>query len=150
VKKLMNTTNGSQTFHILLVDDSDADIYFLRLALKRSGVECELTVINDGAEALAFANKQGKYSGSPQLNLAVIDLNLPKYGGIEILTAMRQNKEFQSVPVVIMTSSAMPGEQVVIEDLGVEHLIAKPPDLEGFLQIGEVLRAVLLKRRACP
>ena len=142
----MNTIPGSRTFRILVVDDNDADTYLLRRALIHAGLDCDLTVIDDGAEALAFANRQGKYAGSPVPNLSVIDLNLPKYGGNEILKAIRQNKDLQNLPVVVMTSSAAPGERARIEELGVERFITKPPELEDFMQIGDVFKELLVNR----
>lgn len=135
-------------FRILLVEDNEADIYLLRQALKEAALEVELTVIEDGAEALAFARHQGKYAGIPAPDLAVLDMNLPKNGGAEVLEAMRLNKELSKVPVAVMTSSASPVEQLKAKQLGVERYITKPPDLEDFLQIGHVLREVLLKGAA--
>ena len=74
-----------QTFHILLLEDNPADIYLLRQALKNAGVDFDLTVIEDGADGLAFARRQGKYKGSFVPDLAVLDLNLPKGGGESVL-----------------------------------------------------------------
>jgi CheY-like chemotaxis protein len=135
-----------QVFHILLLEDNPADIYLLRQALKNAGVDFELTVIEDGAEGLAFARRQGKYEGSFIPDLAVLDLNLPKGGGESVLNAMRQSNDLDRVPVVIVSSSAAPQEQANIQELSVEHFIRKPADLEAFLQIGYVLKEILLRR----
>jgi chemotaxis family two-component system response regulator Rcp1 len=139
-----------QRFHILLLEDNPADVYLLRQALKNAGVNFELTVIEDGSEGLAFARRQGKYEGSFIPDLAVLDLNLPKGGGESVLIAMRQSIDLDRVPVVIMSSSATPGDQANIKTLGVEQFIKKPSDLEAFLQIGYVLKEVLLKRAHLP
>jgi two-component system, chemotaxis family, response regulator Rcp1 len=135
-----------QAFHILLLEDNPADIYLLRQALKNAGVEFELTVIEDGAEGLAFARCQGRYKGGFIPDLAVLDLNVPKGGGESVLVAMRQSIDLDRVPVVIMSSAAAPREQANFKKLGVEQFIRKPADLEAFLQIGYVLKEILLRR----
>jgi chemotaxis family two-component system response regulator Rcp1 len=137
---------ATQIFHILLLEDNPADIYLLRQALKNAGVGFELTVIEDGADGLDFARRQGKYKGSFIPDLAVLDLNLPKGGGESVLKAMRQSNDLDRVPVVIMSSSVEPSEQANVKELGVEQFIRKPADLEAFLQIGYVLKEVLLGR----
>jgi CheY-like chemotaxis protein len=144
----MSSAPSAPIFHILLLEDNPADIYLFRRALKGAGLDFELTVIQDGADGLAFARRQGKYDGSFIPDLAVLDLNLPKGGGQSVLAAMRQNKDLERVPVVIMTSSAAPREEANAKELGVEHFLTKPADLEAFLQIGVVVKEVLLKRLA--
>jgi len=133
-------------FRILLVEDNAADTYLLRRALKDAGLNVELTVIEDGAEALAFVRHEGKYAARPIPDLAVLDLNLPKLGGATVLHALRQNTDLCHVPVAIMTSSTGPREQVKAEELGDGRFITKPPDLEDFLKIGQVLKEMLLER----
>src|ERR1700722_950128 len=79
---------------ILLVEDNDADVYLFRKALETAGLQFELTVMRDGAEALAFVRRQGKYSASSVPSLVVLDLNLPKDGGIQVLRAIRERETF--------------------------------------------------------
>ncbi len=145
----MSSAPRGLIFDILLLEDNPADIYLLRQALKGAGLDFELTVIEDGADGLAFARRQGKYEGSCIPDLAVLDLNVPKGGGESVLLAMRQSKDLECVPVVIMTSSAGgPGERAKAKDLGAAQFITKPLELEDFLQIGEVLKQILLKSMA--
>ena len=144
----MSSATEAQTFHILLVEDNPADIYLFREALKAAGLNFELTVIENGADGLAFARRQGEYAASCVPDLAVLDLNLPKSGGASVLEAMRQSKDLERVPVFIMSSSASAHEQARARELGVERFITKPPDLEEFLQIGHVVKEVLLKSPA--
>ena len=143
---MTTSTPLRQIFHILLLEDNPADVYLLREALENAELDFKLTVIEDGADGLAFARRQGKYEGSFIPDLAVLDLNLPRGGGESVLMAMRQSNDLNRVPVVIMSSSAAPGERANVKDLGVEQFIKKPADLEAFLQIGYVLKEVLLKR----
>ena len=139
---------GLKTFRILLIDDNDADVYLLRRALQKAGLAIELTVLKDGAEGLAFARGQGEPRGqgesAPPPDLVVLDLNLPKSGGAEVLRAMKGNPALALVPVVVMSSSASRAEQAVIAELGAARFLTKPPDLEGFMKIGEIFREVLL------
>ena len=144
----MSSAAEAQTFHILLVEDNSADIYLFRQALKAAGLNFELTVIENGADGLAFARRQGEYAGSSIPDLAVLDLNLPKCDGASVLEAMRQNKDLERVPAFIMSSTAGPREQARAKELGIERFITKPPDLEEFLLIGQVVKEALLKNRA--
>jgi CheY-like chemotaxis protein len=144
----MSSTPEAQTFQILLVEDNPADIYLFREALKAAGLKFELTVIENGADGLAFARRQGEHAASSVPDLAVLDLNLPKGSGASVLEAMRQSKDLERVPVFIMSSSASAWEQARARELGVERFITKPADLDDFLQIGHVVKEVLLKSLA--
>ncbi len=135
----------SKIFRIFVVEDNPADVYLLREALREAGLNFELTVIEDGAEALEFIRT--KASEIPKPDLAVLDLHLPSYGGIEILAAIRRNEHLAYVPVAVVTSSAAPLERSQVEKLGVARFITKPPDLADFLKIGEVLKEVLTATR---
>ena len=130
---------GAQSL-IVLVEDNPADVYLFRMALQNAGMIFELVVIEDGAEALAFARRVGKYADYPAPDLIVLDLNLPKNGGVEVLKVLRGNPHFSKAPIVVASSSASPRERQDAEKLGVDRHIVKPPDLESFLQIGAVLK----------
>src|SRR5947207_11161569 len=80
----------AEPFRILLVEDNDADVYLLRKALENAALNFELIVIDDGAEALAYARSEGKYSGAARPDAAVLDMNLPKSEGTEVLEALRR------------------------------------------------------------
>lgn len=138
---------SDELFRILLVEDNAADAYLFRMALENAKVNFELTVLSDGAEALAFVRREGKYAESPLPDLAVMDLNLPKNDGAEVLEAVRKSTQFSTLPVVITSSSASPREQARVEQLGIARYIRKPPDLEEFLRVGPVLKQILLENR---
>jgi chemotaxis family two-component system response regulator Rcp1 len=129
--------------NVLIVEDNPADVGILRMALGDADLDCELTVIGDGAEVLMFLKREGPYSASPVPDLAIVDLNLPKYDGIEILEAMRANPVFDVLPVAVVSSSAWPREQTRMQALGVVRYIAKPSDLEKYLSIGLILRDLI-------
>ncbi|MBY0502792.1 MAG: response regulator [Bryobacteraceae bacterium] len=140
----MTPAPGRQTFRILLMEDNPADIYLLRRAVKLADLSIEFTVLNDGAEGLAFAN--GQRESDPRPDLLVLDLNLPKTSGAEVLRAMKSNPVLAGVPVVVMSSSSSPQERAMITGLGVARYLTKPPNLEGFMKVGEIFREVLLGR----
>lgn len=135
-------------WRILLVEDNSADVFLLRKALEEADLDFDLVVIDDGAEALAFIRAEGIHAGRAVPHLAVLDLNLPKNEGAEVLAALRQIAAFAEVPVVITSSSSLPSDRIKAEQLRVERYITKPPDLEHFLAIGPILKEVLLKYNA--
>jgi CheY-like chemotaxis protein len=141
----MTGAPDARTFHILLVEDNAADIYLFRQALQRAGLTFELTVINDGGHALAFARTDAKHAAASLPDLLVLDLNLPKIGGCEVLEALRRNPHLSNLTVAVMTSSAASQDYEKCAELGVDRYIIKPLELEEFLQIGEIVKQVLLE-----
>jgi CheY-like chemotaxis protein len=113
------------------------------MALAHANVDAELTVINDGADALSLVRGEGKYRGRSTPHLAVLDLNLPKHGGPEVLVAMRDDPDFSSVPVVVTSSSPASCAGSAVEFAQVKRYIRKPPALDEFLQIGTVIKEML-------
>jgi CheY-like chemotaxis protein len=139
---------ASDPFSILLVEDNAADVYLFRKALLGAGIDFELTVIGDGSMAIAFVRGEGEYAGAPVPDLAVIDLNLPKKDGIEVLEAVRAVGRFDDMPVVVVSSSASPSSRLKEKHLRVARYITKPPDLDSFLQIGAPLKEILMRTEA--
>jgi two-component system, chemotaxis family, response regulator Rcp1 len=137
----------SKFFHILLVEDNAADVYLFEKALENAQLRFELTVIRDGAEALAFVRREGQYANSAAPDLAVLDLNLPKNGGLQVLRAIRESNDLARMPVAVVSSSASPQDLAKTHSLGVERHFTKPPDLEAFLQIGQIFKDMLLAHK---
>ena len=127
---------------ILMIEDNPGDVELFRFALEHAKLNCELIVISDGGEALALIEEDSSPTREMP-DLVLLDLNLPKVGGREILTAMRSGTAFVSVPVVIFTSSSSRREREELEPLRVARHITKPSDLDEFLKIGAVVREVL-------
>jgi CheY-like chemotaxis protein len=134
---------GAHKLRVFVVEDNPGDVQLLEMALQSAQLACELTVIDDGAEALAFVRQQGKYAGTTPPDLAILDLNLPKCDGIEILRGMRDNKSFANVPVAILTSSSSPREVARMEGLQIARYITKPMDFDEYLKIGVILKELL-------
>jgi CheY-like chemotaxis protein len=132
---------------VLVVEDNPADVELLRWALDGAGVCCDITVLEDGGEALAFIQENGKYANRRLPDLAILDLNLPKYDGLELVEAMRSNPAFSSVPVAILSSSSSPSDLSKMEEYNVDRYFTKPPNLDDYLQIGFVVKELLESSR---
>jgi two-component system response regulator len=132
---------------ILLVEDNPGDVALVRWALEGANIDFELTVIEDGGEALMLAQQLGKYAGAEAPDLAILDLNLPRNDGIEVLQAMRASRPFADVTVAILSSSTSPRERARLDALRVGRYIAKPSDLDEFRQVGHVLRDLIEEDR---
>lgn len=127
---------------IVVVEDNPGDVRLLRMALRQAGVSCDLRVLGDGEEGMALARREGTHAGRVP-DLIVLDLNLPKHDGLEVLAALRAQPALRAVPVVVFTSSTSPWERARVEELGAKGFLAKPPDLDAFLAVGDVLRSML-------
>ncbi len=137
--------SGTHRPCILLIEDNSADAFLVEAALKENDVQAELRVVRDGEEAfeLVDAIDQG-LSSCP--DLVVLDLNLPKKSGHEVLRKMRESAACRDVPVVILSSSALMAETDESKRLGVARHIQKPVNLAEFMRIGAVLKAILSGR----
>jgi CheY-like chemotaxis protein len=127
---------------IFVVEDNPGDVMLLKMALEDAEVDCELTVVSDGGEALAYVQQLGTQAP----DLVLLDLNLPKNDGIEILSVLRRNPSFLEVPVVILTSSSSPREMARIEGLQITRYLTKPLDFDEYLKIGVILKNLLKER----
>jgi two-component system response regulator len=128
-------------YKILVVEDNPNDVELLRMALREAEIECDLTVIDDGGDALAFVERQSAPEGCP--DLAILDLNLPRRDGVEVLHGMRSNPVFSDVPVAVLSSSALPREKARVEKLHILRYMLKPSDLDEFLKIGGAVKELL-------
>jgi two-component system response regulator len=128
---------------ILLIEDNPGDVDLLRLALKAARFECDLTVLNDGGEAMAMMKRQGKYSEAAPPDLAILDLNIPKNDGIEIIETMRASDVFRDTQVVVLSSSSSPRDHARLEKFHIARYITKPPDLDEFLSIGSQIKQLV-------
>jgi two-component system response regulator len=117
----------------------------LRLALKTAGIDCELTVLDDGGEAMALVRRQGKYADLAPPDLAILDLNVPKNDGIEIIQSMRASDLYRDTQVVVLSSSSSPRDYAKLEKFHIARYITKPPDLDEFLDIGTQIKQLVFQ-----
>jgi CheY-like chemotaxis protein len=128
---------------ILLIEDSSADVYIVRESLRKHLKDFDLQVVNDGEKAFKLIEAADLDASVPCPSLMLLDLNLPKRSGHEILRRMRESPRCGHVPVVILTSSDSPSDRAETARLGATAYFRKPPDLEEFMQIGMVVERVL-------
>jgi len=129
---------------IALVEDNPADVYMFRRALNAKGVDFQLTHLADGEAAIAAFSIMNGDTEAPLPDLIVLDLNLPKIGGIEVLTRMRKLDRLSQVPVAILTSSSSPTEMQIAYDLGAVQYLRKPTMLDEFLEhVGQGVKDLL-------
>jgi chemotaxis family two-component system response regulator Rcp1 len=129
------TYEGTTNFEVLLVEDSPGDVRLTREALKDAKVHINLHVAADGMQAMEFLKREGKYAGVPRPDLILLDLNLPKKDGREVLEEIKENPALQSIPIVILTTSSSEEDVLKSYRLHANCYISKPVDLEGFLTV---------------
>ena len=120
---------------VLLVEDSPGDARLTREAFKDTKVHINLHVVSDGMEAMAFLGREGKHANVPRVDLILLDLNLPKKDGREVLEEIKESPTLKSIPVVILTTSASEADILRSYRLHANCYITKPVDLEGFLKV---------------
>jgi CheY-like chemotaxis protein len=131
----VNELTDTATFEVLLVEDSPGDIRLTREALKDAKVHINLHIASDGMEAMEFLKREGKYADVPRPDLILLDLNLPRKDGREVLEEIKESPALQSIPVVILTTSASEEDVLKSYRLHANCYISKPVDLEGFLKV---------------
>ncbi|MBI9076025.1 MAG: response regulator [Desulfatibacillum sp.] len=124
---------------ILLVEDNPADVDLTRENLESSKILHELYTVPDGVEAMAFLKREGPYADVPKPHLVLLDLNLPKKDGREVLVEMKADPDLRRIPVVVLTSSQAEEDVVKSYDLQASAFVTKPVNLEGF---GKIVRGI--------
>ncbi len=135
------TGTQTQPSWILLAEDNQADVYLVRASLKEHGIGHDLRVVKDGEEAIDFikaADSRGSVPG-----LVLLDLNLPKKTGQEILEHLRDTPRWAEVPVIIMSSSDSPTDRAKAARLGIRAYFRKPSRLDEFMRLGGIVKKVL-------
>ena len=122
-------------FVILLVEDNLADVRLTREALTNGKVKHELHVARDGVEAMAFLRNQGAFQKAPRPDMILLDLNLPRKDGREVLAEIKADPDLRSIPVIILTSSQADEDILKTYNLHANGYIVKPVDLEQFFRI---------------
>jgi len=126
---------SGKPIEILLVEDNPGDVRLTQEALKNGKVLNNLSVVGDGVEALSFLNRKGKYPDAPRPNLILLDLNLPKKNGREVLEDIKKDAKFKRIPVVVLTISR--DEQDIMKSYNrhANCYITKPVDLDQFIKV---------------
>ena len=127
--------------HILLIEDNPGDVRLLREALREKAVSFQVSVVEDGDQALAFLRREGEYAHTSRPDLILLDLNLPKTDGRVVLQALRATPEWKSIPIMILTGVLQDADQQQAAALEVERFLRKPVDLQEYLALADDLTA---------
>jgi CheY-like chemotaxis protein len=131
----MNNRETGKPIDILLVEDNPADVRLTQENFKESKILNNLHVVKDGEEAMAFLHRKGKYADAVRPDLILLDLNLPKKDGREVLAEIKTDEELKSIPVVILTISKAEEDILKSYNLHANCYITKPIDIEQFNKI---------------
>jgi CheY-like chemotaxis protein len=131
----MNITELGKPIEILLVEDNPGDVRLTLEALREAKVCNRIHTVYDGIEALAFLNREGNYVNVPFPDLILLDLNLPKKDGREVLTSIKAEEKFKRIPVVVLTTSKSEEDIIRSYELQASCYVTKPVDLDQFLEV---------------
>ncbi|ARJ67871.1 response regulator [Magnetospirillum sp. ME-1] len=131
----MTLRSASEAFEILLVEDNPGDARLAQEALKEGRMTSRLKVVVDGVEAMSFLRREGPYAGSPRPNLILLDLNLPRKDGRQVLAELKADEDLRRIPVVVLTTSQAEQDVLRSYDLHANCYITKPVDLDRFISV---------------
>ncbi|OLT24738.1 two-component system response regulator [Actinomadura sp. CNU-125] len=127
-------TDG-RPIEVLLVEDDPGDVLLTTEAFEHNKVQNTLHVVEDGEKAMAFLRREGEYSGKPRPDLVLLDLNLPRKDGREVLGEIKDDEELRSIPVVVLTTSEADEDILRSYRLHANAYVTKPVDFERFVSV---------------
>jgi two-component system, chemotaxis family, response regulator Rcp1 len=130
----MTTNHQPKIIDILLVEDSPADVLIAREALKEAKLINTIHVTEDGMEAMEFLNKRGKFASAPRPDLILLDLNLPRKNGREVLEEIKNDANLKSIPVVVLTTSSAEEDILRSYNLHANCYVVKPVEFDSFVK----------------
>jgi len=128
---------------VLLAEDNPAEQNLTRRAFREAQVECDLRIVSDGEEALQYLHRQGRYADpglSPMPSILLLDLNMPRLDGRQVLQRLKQDPELQALPVIVLTTSGAEQDVARSYELGCNSFIQKPFELQEFMEVLASLR----------
>ena len=131
----MNTKDSSQPIHILLIEDNPGDIRLTKEVLKEGKITNSLSVVMDGEEAILFLKKQGQYINAPAPDIILLDLNLPKKDGREVLAEIKFDSKLMLIPVIVLTTSSAEQDVLSMYAHHANCYIMKPVDFNQFINV---------------
>jgi CheY-like chemotaxis protein len=127
--------NGTKPVEILLIEDNVGDARLAQEALRDAKVRNHLSWVADGVEGIAFLRREGSYAKAPRPDLILLDLNLPRKDGREVLSEIKSDDKFKRIPVVILTTSQAEEDILRAYHLNANCYISKPVDLDQFMKV---------------
>ena len=146
----MTTKVPVRPVQMLLVEDNPGDIRLTQEAAKESTIPTNLSVVVDGEEAMAFLRREGKYAEVARPDFVLLDLNLPKKDGREVLSEMKADDQLRRIPVVVLTSSSAEQDILKTYDLHANCYITKPVDLDQFVDVVKAIQVFWLDHVQLP
>lgn len=131
----MTLRTAPETFDILLVEDNPGDARLAQEALKEGRMASRLKVVVDGVEAMSYLRREGPFADAPRPHLVLLDLNLPRKDGRQVLAEMKADPELRRIPVVVLTTSQAEQDVIKSYDLHANCYITKPVDLDRFIAV---------------
>lgn len=131
--------------HVLLVEDDPGDVELTQTALKESKVVMSLDVIDDGVKALEYLHRQGPYKTALRPDIILLDLNLPKKNGREVLSEIKKDETLKQIPVVILTTSEAETDILKTYNLGANCYVTKPVGLDQFAEVVKAIETFWFK-----
>ncbi len=132
---MTQSNDDEREIEILLVEDDPGDVVMTREAFQDYKIHNQLHVVNDGTEAMAFLRQEGEFADQPRPDLVLLDLNLPRMDGREVLQAIKSDPEFASIPVVVLTTSENEDDVLRSYSLHANAYVTKPVDFERFIEV---------------
>jgi len=136
--------------HVLLVEDSAAEARLAREALKETHFPVRLHVVSDGVEAMEFLRREGPHKEAPRPHIVLLDLNLPRKDGREVLRDIKADEDLRRIPVVILTTSQAQSDIRRAYELNANCYIQKPLELDGFIEIVKSIHRYWLQTAELP
>jgi CheY-like chemotaxis protein len=124
-----------KSFEILLVEDNEGDVGLIEEVFAKSKIRNSLHVAEDGEEAVLYLHSEGKFSGSPRPDLIILDLNLPKKDGREVLRDIKKDENLHNIPVIILTTSTAERDILRAYELHANAYVIKPLDFYQFIKV---------------
>lgn len=132
----------NDTIDILLVEDDPGDVFLIREALKNSSLQFDLHIADNGEKALDYLFRRASFSTAERPDLIVLDLNLPRINGLEVLRDIKAVPELGAIPVIVLTTSKNEADAAMCCELGASNFLSKPPSFEEFLEVGKLIEEI--------
>jgi len=128
-------TDGEKPVEILLAEDNPGDVMLTKKALEQGKLANNLHVVTDGVEALEYLRQEGEYADEPRPDLVLLDLNMPRKDGQDVLEELQDDPDLRRIPVVVLTSSESEEDIAKSYELNANAYLTKPVDFDGFIEI---------------
>ena len=147
---MAHAVRQKKPINLLLVEDNPADVRLTEEALKEGSISVSLSVASDGVEAVDFVFRRGKYANAPRPDLILLDLNLPRKSGREVLSEIKGDPDLKRIPILVMTTSTAEQDVARAYSLNANCYIAKPLELAEFIGVVQSIEDFWMTRASLP